>query len=96
MQSLYGVFPNVLGKGRYARQVFELMARMRRDADDDADVGGGGGVAGPQPVFDTLLLLDRTVDLTTPVVTQLTYEGLVDEFFTIKHSASASFVSCSF
>ena len=79
LQSLYGIFPNVLGKGRYARQVLDLMIRMRRDIGVDADPP----IA---PQFDTLLILDRTVDLTTPVVTQLTYEGLIDEFYGIKHS----------
>uniref|UniRef100_A0A8C2AVK6 VPS33A core subunit of CORVET and HOPS complexes n=1 Tax=Cyprinus carpio TaxID=7962 RepID=A0A8C2AVK6_CYPCA len=35
------------------------------------------------PVFDTLLLLDRNVDLLTPLATQLTYEGLIDEIYGI-------------
>jgi vacuolar protein sorting-associated protein 33A len=56
-----------------------LMVRMRRDIGVDADPP----IA---PQFDTLLILDRTIDLTTPVVTQLTYEGLIDEFYGIKHS----------
>ena len=79
LQSLYGVFPNVAGKGRCARQVFDLMVRMRRD------IGAEFETTVP-PQFDALLILDRTADLTTPVVTQLTYEGLVDEFYGIKHS----------
>jgi len=79
IQSLYGIFPNVIGKGRYARHVFELMSRMRRDIGVDCDPP-------ISPQFDTLLILDRTVDLTTPVVTQLTYEGLIDEFYGIKHN----------
>ena len=33
---------------------------------------GGGQI-------DTLVLVDRTVDSLTPLCTQLTYEGLVDE-----------------
>lgn len=38
------------------------------------------------PVFDTLLLLDRNVDLLTPLATQLTYEGLIDEIYGIQNS----------
>ncbi|EFX62598.1 hypothetical protein DAPPUDRAFT_120082 [Daphnia pulex] len=38
------------------------------------------------PLFDTLMIIDRTVDLITPVVTQLTYEGLIDEFYGIIHN----------
>jgi hypothetical protein len=32
------------------------------------------------------LLLDRGVDLLTPLATQLTYEGLIDEIFGINNS----------
>ena len=73
LQSLYGIFPNVVGKGRYTRNLFELMTRMRRDIGVDYDPP-------LSPLFDTLMIIDRTVDLITPVVTQLTYEGLIDEF----------------
>nr|CAH0102586.1 unnamed protein product [Daphnia galeata] len=81
LQSLYGIFPNVVGKGRYARNVFELMTRMRRDIGVDCDPP-------MSPLFDTLMIIDRTVDLITPVVTQLTYEGLIDEFYGIKHNTA--------
>ena len=37
------------------------------------------------PLIDTLVLMDRTVDLVTPLSTQLTYEGLIDEIYGIKH-----------
>ena len=33
---------------------------------------------------DALVMMDRTVDLYTPLITQLTYEGIIDEFFGIK------------
>lgn len=33
--------------------------------------------------IDTLVLLDREVDSITPLMTQLTYEGLVDELLGI-------------
>lgn len=39
---------------------------------------GGGQI-------DTLILVDRTVDPLTPLCTQLTYEGLVDETLHIKN-----------
>lgn len=35
--------------------------------------------------FDSLIILDRRVDMITPMLTQLTYEGLIDEFFGIKN-----------
>ncbi|KAI9565724.1 Vacuolar protein sorting-associated protein 33A [Daphnia sinensis] len=79
VQSLYGIFPNIVGKGRHVRNIFELMTRMRRDIGVDCDPP-------MSPLFDTLMIIDRTVDLVTPVVTQLTYEGLIDEFYGIKHN----------
>jgi Sec1 family len=33
----------------------------------------------PTPEIDTLVLLDRSVDTVTPLVTPLTYEGLINE-----------------
>lgn len=57
-----------------------MMLRMKRE------------FAGSQnqilPVFDTLLLLDRNVDLLTPLATQLTYEGLIDEIYGITNGES--------
>lgn len=81
IQSLYGIFPNVVGKGRHVRHLFELMTRMRRDIGVECDPP-------MSPLFDTLMIIDRTVDLVSPIVTQLTYEGLIDEFYGIKHSKS--------
>jgi len=36
--------------------------------------------------IDTLVLIDREVDLVTPLVTPLTYEGLIDELIGVKSS----------
>uniref|UniRef100_A0A8C2XAI8 VPS33A core subunit of CORVET and HOPS complexes n=1 Tax=Cyclopterus lumpus TaxID=8103 RepID=A0A8C2XAI8_CYCLU len=75
LQALYGTIPQIYGKGECARHVANMMLRMKRE------------FAGSQnqilPVFDTLLLLDRNVDLLTPLATQLTYEGLIDEIYGI-------------
>lgn len=35
---------------------------------------------------DSLIILDRSVDLISPLCTQLTYEGLIDEVFGIRAS----------
>lgn len=45
------------------------------------------------PIFDTLLLLDRNVDLISPLATQLTYEGLIDEIYGIQNSKYMGTVS---
>ena len=36
--------------------------------------------------FDSVLILERGTDLITPMCTQLTYEGLIDEVFGINTS----------
>lgn len=38
------------------------------------------------PKIDNLILIDRSVDNLTPMMIQLTYEGLVDEYLGIKYS----------
>ena len=43
-----------------------------------------GGAAGGSRI-DQLVLVDRVVDLISPMCTQLTYEGLIDETLHIKH-----------
>jgi vacuolar protein sorting-associated protein 33A len=44
-------------------------------------------VGGHTAEVDTLILLDRTVDLVTPLCTQLTYEGLIDEVLGISNGS---------
>lgn len=65
------------------QHVANMMLRMKRE------------FAGSQnqilPVFDTLLLLDRNVDLLTPLATQLTYEGLIDEIYGITNGPNKPF-----
>lgn len=79
MQSLYGIIPNVYGKGKYSKMVAEQLFRMRKEMSQNQE---------PQitPKIDNLILIDRNVDLITPMMTQLTYEGLIDENFGIKYS----------
>lgn len=36
--------------------------------------------------FDSILILERGSDLITPLCTQLTYQGLIDEIFGISSS----------
>lgn len=37
---------------------------------------------------DALIIIDRSVDWVTPMCTQLTYEGMLDEFMGIKNCTS--------
>ncbi|XP_044514700.1 vacuolar protein sorting-associated protein 33A isoform X3 [Gracilinanus agilis] len=83
LQALYGTIPQIFGKGECARQVANMMIRMKREF-----TGSQNSVF---PVFDTLLLLDRNVDLLTPLATQLTYEGLIDEIYGIQNTSEDFF-----
>ncbi|KAF9969867.1 hypothetical protein BGZ73_007605 [Actinomortierella ambigua] len=84
LQQTYGLFPRILGKGDYSKALCDLMLRMRRELPVD----------GPESLplmnfaqnIDSLIIIDRSVDLVTPLCTQLTYEGLIDEVMHIKHS----------
>ena len=60
------------------QQVANMMIRMKREF-----TGSQNPIF---PVFDNLLLLDRNVDLLSPLATQLTYEGLIDEIYGIQNS----------
>lgn len=37
--------------------------------------------------MDSLIIIDRRVDMVTPLLTQLTYEGLIDEMIGVKNCA---------
>ena len=37
------------------------------------------------PQINTLILIDNNIDRMTPLSTQLTYEGLIDEIYNIKN-----------
>lgn len=51
------------------------MKKIQQESETDAD--------DIRPEIDRLLILDRTIDFVSPLVTQLTYEGLIDEVYGI-------------
>ena len=64
----------------YLQKVIEMMIRMRRE------MSGSASEPHIMPQIDNLLIIDRVVDPLTPLLTQLTYEGLIDEFYGINNS----------
>ena len=79
IQALYGFPTRVYGKGQAAKKLHDFMSRMRKEMH-------GQGLELNRPHFDTMIILDRQVDMITPLLTQLTYEGLIDELFGIRNS----------
>nr|XP_039271179.1 vacuolar protein sorting-associated protein 33A-like [Styela clava] len=82
LQKQFGIIPNIHCKGRYAQMVCEIMKRIRLESKSSEDEGE------VPPQIDRLLILDRSVDLLSPLVTQLTYEGLIDEVYEIKNATA--------
>jgi hypothetical protein len=78
MQSIFGLIPTIKTKGSCSKMVLNMMLRMRREQ--------GLGKSRPPADIDSLIILDRDVDLVTPMMTQMTYEGLIDEIFGISNT----------
>ncbi|TQD82334.1 hypothetical protein C1H46_032107 [Malus baccata] len=87
----FGVIPNVRAKGKGSVRVADILNRMQAEE----PVNSPDMVV---PEINTLILLDREVDMVTPMCSQLTYEGLLDEFLHINNGAvelDASFMGAA-
>ncbi|KZT51079.1 Sec1-like protein [Calocera cornea HHB12733] len=84
VQQAFGLFPRIIGKGDAAKRLADLLLRMRQAglADDPTSPA----LSLPSTVLDALVVVDRAVDMITPLCTQLTYQGLIDELVGIKNS----------
>ncbi|EGG14795.1 Sec1-like family protein [Cavenderia fasciculata] len=78
LQLLYGGgggrIPHIKGKGHYSKLVFDSLLRSNQH------------LTTVSKEIDTLMLIDRQVDLITPLCTPLTFEGLIDDFFSINNN----------
>ncbi|KAF7510907.1 hypothetical protein GJ744_005737 [Endocarpon pusillum] len=81
IQQRHGFFPRILGKGDNARRLTNLLVRGRKelDVEDGSSYGGGARATLPSATLDSLIIIDRDVDFATLFLTQLTYEGLIEE-----------------
>src|SRR5271169_4117591 len=87
IQQKYGLFPRIIGKGDNAKRLADLLGRMRQElvAGEDSNESLKLGLT-PSTTIENLIVVDREVDYATPLLTQLTYEGLIDEVFGIEHN----------
>ena len=79
LQEMYGAIPTIRTKGTCAQLVKDMMVRMRRERGLSSSDSPGE--------IDTVIILDRDSDLVTPMLTQITYEGLVDEHLGISNAS---------
>jgi hypothetical protein len=84
LQSMYGYFPRILGKGNQAFHLADILLRLRNEAIASASSGEAEYELALSPNIDALVIFDRSCDLVTPLLTQLTFEGLIDEMVGIK------------
>jgi hypothetical protein len=85
-QQKYGLFPRIIGKGENGKRLADLLVRMRTEVTaGETPSSAGPSFLGltPSSMIDSLIIIDREVDFPTVLLTQLTYEGLIDEVFNI-------------
>ncbi|EKD19195.1 uncharacterized protein L3040_009364 [Drepanopeziza brunnea f. sp. 'multigermtubi'] len=87
IQLKHGLFPRITGQGDNARRLADLLARMRQElvAGEDTNESNRLGLT-PSTTMESLIVIDREVDYATPLLTQLTYEGLIDEVVGIQNN----------
>ena len=76
LQQLYGIIPNIFVKGDKAKQCYDNMIRMQREIPDNEKK--------VPTQIENLILIDRSIDLITPMMIPATYEALLDEVFGIQ------------
>ena len=85
IQQAHGLFPRIIGKGDNAHRLMELLLRMRTEqAADDSNTSKFGML--PSAFIESLIIIDREIDFATVLLTQLTYEGLIDEMFGVRYN----------
>nr|ODN95550.1 ATP-binding protein [Cryptococcus depauperatus CBS 7855] len=80
LQRALGLFPRIIGKGDGAKKLANLLQKHHTTGPlNYANTDSANQL-------DSLIIIDRSVDWVTPMCTQLTYEGMLDEFLGIKNS----------
>jgi hypothetical protein len=89
IQQRHGYIPRIVGKGDNARRLADLLVRMRKELEAEESSALSNGFhkhSLPSASIENLIIIDREVDFGTPLLTQLTYEGLIDEFVGIQNN----------
>ncbi|OBT89935.1 hypothetical protein VE02_01498 [Pseudogymnoascus sp. 03VT05] len=86
IQQNHGLFPRITGKGDNAKRLADLLTRMRQEAIAGEEGNDNKFTMSPSTTIESLIVIDREVDYATPLLTQLTYEGLIDEVVGIQNN----------
>ena len=78
LEDIFGTIPLVHGKGHNAQMVWDLFVRLKEIMKMPSNTKEEGSD------ISEVILLDRQCDLVTPLCSQLTYEGILDDVLNIK------------
>ncbi|XP_039258945.2 vacuolar protein sorting-associated protein 33B-like [Styela clava] len=76
LQAIFGSIPNIYGQGNSASMVDDLVKTLTVELEEKR--------TSLETNIGHLVLIDRDVDYVTPLCSQVTYEGLLDDIFEIK------------
>uniref|UniRef100_A0A914VNX1 Vacuolar protein sorting-associated protein 33A n=1 Tax=Plectus sambesii TaxID=2011161 RepID=A0A914VNX1_9BILA len=86
LETVFGQATRVHYMGDWAKKTVELLGKKR---EQDAIARGHEQTTANQiPLIDDIIVIDRWIDPLTPLITQLTYEGLIDELFGIRYGTA--------
>mmetsp|Transcript_8107 Transcript_8107/g.15269 ORF Transcript_8107/g.15269 Transcript_8107/m.15269 type:complete len:758 (-) Transcript_8107:90-2363(-) len=83
IQDICGTIPRVQSYGNLGEMVLERMMSLRLEEYDPYDPESEQDGQENNPEVKAAIILDRAVDLVTPMITPLTYEGLLDDLLKI-------------
>ena len=78
LQLVYGKIRTIFAKGSGPKMVLDILKNYETEG-KKFDENAKGDI-------ESLIILDRNIDFITPLCTQLTYNGLIDEIFEIKNN----------
>ncbi|KRY67487.1 Vacuolar protein sorting-associated protein 33A [Trichinella pseudospiralis] len=77
LEEIYGPINHIYCKGNMAKDICDAWSLQRQ-------TDSWRTLTAFDSFIDSIIIFDRSIDYVTPMVTQLTYEGLIDEIFGIK------------
>ncbi|KAL7635067.1 UNVERIFIED_CONTAM: hypothetical protein RMT77_014052 [Armadillidium vulgare] len=84
VQSLYGSFSNIVSHGRASHAVIKAFEKIKEDHTKSKINNLSPNSASMKSGIGHLFVFDREADFVTPLLSQLTYEGALDEHYGIR------------